>query len=84
MSNKYFVYSADNGFETFSTAAEAEAVADDIISQYREDAREDGWDDDVETVMWGEISRKAKMVDVSLTPDQVTGLYPGDYVLMAL
>lgn len=50
MSNKYFVYSADNGFETFSTAAEAEAVAEDIINQHREDAYEDGWDEDVESV----------------------------------
>lgn len=81
MTNKYFVYSADNGFETFSMASEAEAVAEDIISQYREDAYDDGWDDDVESVCWGEISQKAAMIDVSPTPDQVTGSYPCDYAL---
>lgn len=81
MGNKYFVYSADSGFETFATPEEAEAVAEDIISQYREDAYDDGWDDDVESVCWGEISQKAAMIDVRPTQDQVTGRYPCDYTL---
>ena len=84
MTSKYFVYSADSGFETFTTAAEAEAVAEDIISQYREDAYGDGWDDDVESVCWGEISQRAAMIDASPTPDRVTGSYPCDYALMGL
>ena len=81
MTRKYFVYSPDNGFETFDTAAEAEAVAEDLISAYREDAYEDGWDEDVESVCWGEVSQKAVMVRCDGTPDQVTGRYPCDYAL---
>lgn len=77
----YFVYSADSGFETFATSAEAEAVAEDIINQYREDACDDGWDEDVESVCWGNISQQAKMVHCAPAPDQVTGSYPCDYVL---
>lgn len=79
--NTYFVYSADNGFETFATAAEAESAAEDIINQYREDACEDGWDEDVESVCWGNISQKAKMIHCSPAPDQVTGSYHCDYGL---
>lgn len=77
----YFVYSADSGFETFATAAEAEAVAEDIISQYREDAYEDGWDEDVESVCWGKISQQAKIVLLGKGPDGVSGSYACDYVL---
>lgn len=77
----YFVYSADNGFETFATAAEAEAVAEDIINQYREDAYEDGWDEDVESVCWGKISQKAKIVLLGHAQDRVSGSYACDYVL---
>jgi hypothetical protein len=81
MCNEYFVYSSDNGFETFATAAEAEAVAEDLISKYREDAYEDGWDDDVESVCWGRVSQKARAIRVSQTPDPVHGNYLCDYVL---
>ena len=79
--NAYFVYGADNGFETFATAAEAEAVAEDIISQYREDAYEDGWDEDVGSVCWGQISQQAKIVLLGQAPDRVSGSYACDYVL---
>ena len=81
MIRKYFVYSPDNGFDTFNTAAEAEAVAEDLIAQYREDACEDGWDEDVGSVCWGEVSQRAVMVRCSPAPDQVTGRYPCDYAL---
>lgn len=78
---KYFVYSADNGFEIFDTSAEAEAVAQSIIDTHREDAYEDGWDEDVETVCWGEISQRASVVSMANTPDPETGTYQCDYSL---
>lgn len=78
---KYFVYSADNGFEIFDTSAEAEAVAQSIIDTHREDACEDGWDEDVETVCWGEISQRASVVSMDNTPDHETGTYQCDYSL---
>lgn len=81
MIRKYFVYSPDNGFETFDTAAEAEAVAEDLIGLYREDAFEDGWGEDVESVCWGEVTQKAVMALCGPAPDQVTGIYPCEYVL---
>lgn len=81
MVRKYFVYSPDAGFETFDTAAEAEAVAEDLISGYREDAYEDGWDEDVEGVCWGEVVQRAVMVQCGPAPDQVNGSYPCDYAL---
>lgn len=78
---KFFVYSADEGFEIFDTAAEAESVANSIIDMHREDAYEDGWDEDVETVCWGEISQRANIVSMANAPDLETGTYQCDYAL---
>lgn len=78
---KYFAYSADNGFEIFNTAAEAEEAAQRVIDMHREDAYVDGWDEDVETVCWGEISQKSSVVSIANTPDPETGTYQCDYNL---
>ena len=81
ITHKYFVYSADNGFEVFATAAQAEQVAEDIINQYREDAYEDGWDDDVESVCWGEVSKFSAMAPRSPLKLDERGVSGCDYAL---
>lgn len=78
---KYFVYSADNGFETFDTEAEAEAVAENIITLYREDAGDEGWDEDVESVCWGELRQKAIMTKLRPAPNRAPNEFTYDYWL---
>ena len=73
---KYFTYSADNGFSVFKTAEEAEALAENLLQEYREDSYEDGWSEDVESVCWGEILQYAKMIRCGIHPD-----HPCEYVL---
>lgn len=54
----YFAYDTDVGFETFETAEQAEAAANEIIAGYAEYAHE-GWDEMVSQVVWGEIKQRA-------------------------
>ena len=54
---KFFMFDPDNGFETYKTAEEAKAAADEAIHYYREDAC-DGWPEEVEQVCWGEIKQE--------------------------
>ena len=81
MVHKYFVYSADHGFSTFNTTEEAEAMAENLLEEYREDSYDEGWSEDVETVCWGEVQQYAKMVRCGIHPDQPRGQFPCDYVL---
>ncbi len=60
MTKRYFAYDPDGGLETFVTEQEAIAFANKVIDDYR-DAADDGWDDLVEQVCWGEIKQKAVM-----------------------
>ncbi|MCK5614603.1 hypothetical protein KAR91_72735 [Candidatus Pacearchaeota archaeon] len=46
---------------THSTMEKAKKAAQVSLDAYREDAKCGEWDDDVEQVCWGEISRAAKM-----------------------
>lgn len=62
---KFFMYEPDNGFETYKTAEEAKAAAQDAIDYYRADAG-DGWPEEVEQVCWGEI--KQETIQVGLRP----------------
>ncbi|MFH2660065.1 hypothetical protein ABK774_11795 [Enterobacter hormaechei] len=58
---KFFMFDPDNGFETYKTAEEAKAAADEAIDYYRGDAV-DGWPEEVEQVCWGEIKQDAQQV----------------------
>ena len=58
MSHKYFSYDHENGFDTFATAEEAKAHAQESIDWYR-DNQYGCWDDAVETIVWGEIKQEA-------------------------
>lgn len=59
MTDQYFAYDQDTGFETFPSAELAKAAADEMISQWREVAG-DGWGEEVEAVCWGEIKQIAQ------------------------
>lgn len=58
MSHKYFSYDSESGFDTFATAKEAQACARESIEWYSDNSS-DGWDPDVESVVWGEIKQEA-------------------------
>ena len=62
MKYKYFGYDPDSGFETFTTAKEAKEYAQDAIDWYRDHADE-GWDEAVNSVCWGEIKQQTVMTD---------------------
>lgn len=81
MAKKYFAYSADSGFELFDTQVEAEAAAESIIAGYLEDAFDGGWDEDVESVCWGEVKQHTVMADKLPAPDGSPFDYTCDYVL---
>lgn len=56
---KFFMFDPDNGFETYKTAEEAKAAAEEAIDYYRGDAG-DGWPDEVSQVCWGEIKQESQ------------------------
>lgn len=60
---KYFSYSDDQGFETFTTAEEAKESAQDALDHYQDNASE-GWDIEVENIYWGEIKQTTKEINV--------------------
>ena len=64
---KFFMYEPDNGFETYKTAEEAKAAAEEAIHYYRGDAC-DGWPEEVDQVCWGEI--KQTTIQVGLRPKE--------------
>jgi hypothetical protein len=68
MSYKYFCYDPDTGFDTYKTAEEAMQAADDAISYYRDNADE-GWNEEVSGVCWGELKQHT-VVTLELTPKQ--------------
>ncbi len=60
MSGKFFSYCPDAGFDTFETEGEAKAAANTSIDYYRDNADE-GWDEEVAQVCWGEVRQSATM-----------------------
>lgn len=62
---RFFMFEPDSGFETYKTAEEARAAAEEAIDYYRGDAV-DGWPDEVSQICWGEIKQES----------QQTGLRP--------
>ena len=62
MKFKYFSYCPESGFETHTTAKEAEKSAQDSIDYFR-DYASDGWDEHVEGVCWGEIKQHTVITD---------------------
>jgi hypothetical protein len=53
---KYFSYSPNYGFEVHESIDDARLTAEEAISGYEENALEEGeWDDEVESVCYGEV-----------------------------
>ena len=71
---RYFAYSPETGFDTYETAAEAKGAAEESLQAYR-DVADEGWDEEVTGVCWGEIKQEA----VELPTGELINDY-GDYV----
>lgn len=69
MSDKYFAYCPEAGYETFKTEQEAVDYANESIEHYSELSADYGWDENVNYVSWGEIKQRATMCDIK-TYDQ--------------
>ena len=54
---KYFTYDANEGYETYATEDKAREAAEKMLAHYSEYAHE-GWADEVDQVMWGEIKQR--------------------------
>lgn len=59
--DKYFSYCPESGFDTFKTEELAKKAADEAIDWFRDNSNE-GWDEVVANVCWGEIKQDANMV----------------------
>ncbi len=58
---KYFAYHPGAGFYTYPTAELAIENAEQWIEEYRE-AADEGWDEAVENICWGEVRQQAKEI----------------------
>ena len=55
-SRDWFSYSNDYGFETHETEEEARKSAQDVLWEYRNDAADDGWSDEVHSIKIGRVT----------------------------
>lgn len=69
-SNKFFCYDHESGFDTYDTKKEAKESAQRSIDYYRDKANE-GWDEDVTQVCWGEIKQTATIFDSKPLTDEL-------------
>jgi len=65
---RFFVYDPECGFETYTTAKEAEEAAEGILEEYRDNAG-DGWDECVASLCWGEIREQVVQTDRRPAPE---------------
>lgn len=80
MTDRYFAYDPETGFETFSTEHLAITFANEIIDCYRDESSE-GWDELVTQVCWGEIKQMATMFDKQAAPEDSGFDYICNYAL---
>lgn len=59
----FFMYSDETSFEIHKTQDAAIASAKDMIAVCREEAAQDGWPEDADTICWGVIMQKAIELD---------------------
>lgn len=52
---RFFSYDPNDRIRFHNTAKEAKAEAEAALAAYRGDAADDGWDENVDEVMWGEV-----------------------------
>ena len=62
--NKYFLYDPENGFETFETKDEQWKAAEEVIEGYLDDE----WDEEVEDIVCGIITRKSTKCEIMKKP----------------
>lgn len=56
----YFAYSADDGYTTFETEADAKAYAKRCLELYEEAAQYEGeWPEETDSVVWGKVLGRA-------------------------
>lgn len=69
MHNRYFVYTADEGFLTFSTEAERDTYANAAMNDARDNAISEGeWSDDALQICCGIVTHRATKLDVVERP----------------
>lgn len=81
--HRFFIYDpAGWGFRYFDSPEARDAGKDAIIQGYLDD----GWDEEVEQVIAGEVTHKAAKVNIQLAPEQLDeeghaedGTYWGDF-----
>lgn len=57
---RFFSYDPQgNGIQFHDTAEEAEKAAEDALDVYREDASDNGWDENAGDICWGEVRQVA-------------------------
>lgn len=66
MTDKYFAFDSETGFDTFATAEEAQLAAEQSIQEYRDYASE-GWDELAGNVCWGKITQQSTMYGTGQT-----------------
>ena len=65
---KFFLYDPEgNGFEYFKYKHLRDERADIAIQEYLQD----GWNEEVENIVVGEVTGQSKMVDVCVKPDEL-------------
>lgn len=67
--NRFFLYDPNNGFDTFKTAEERDATAQEAIELHSDD----GWSEEVGCICVGEITGQAMQTNVRPRPER------GDY-----
>lgn len=60
MSEKYFVYDSNWGFETHDSKEAAIKDAKERLDEQRKWASSEGWDDETGTICWGQIAQQAE------------------------
>lgn len=81
MTYRFFVHDPDGDSEKVRTQQEAIDTANGLIDFYRENSADDGWDELVEQIFWGEIKQTAEMVNKEAAPEGSGFDYTCDYAL---
>ncbi len=66
---RYFAYDPNDCCQLFKTKEEAIEFCKKALETYHEECYDDGWDEDVELLCWGEIKEIATICDVEPWPN---------------
>jgi hypothetical protein len=64
---KYFSNQPD-GFQFHDTAEAAKKEAEEALQYYADEAASDGWNEEVESICWGEVKECVVMVSCKKAP----------------